>query len=153
MAKFRMTRIEPPEWTTQPGLRISLVKVADYAAIQRHREKLLKAVHQAVEGYLNDPRLYFSGDEDGFPHRGRMTGEYSIGGESYALPVVRIKPDQKPSDAPMLNWIEISVKCRCLEDRGDGDRSDYLGLDVWLKCVRGKWSKFEVFRNTDSSSI
>jgi len=24
---------------------------------------------------------------------------------------------------------------------------------VWLKCVPGRWASFEVFRNTDSSSI
>jgi hypothetical protein len=49
----------------------------------------------------------------------------------------------------------VSVMCRCLEppkacvDRDD----DYLGLQVWLRCVPGRWSSFEVFRNTDSSSI
>ena len=69
MAKFRLTRIEPPDWTTQPDLSIFRVTVAEYAAIQRHRDKLLRVVHREVEAYLNDPRLVFDGDEDGFPHR------------------------------------------------------------------------------------
>jgi hypothetical protein len=34
-------------------------------------------------------------------------------------------------------------------DWGDG----YLGLEVWLKCVPGRWASSEVLRNTDSSSI
>jgi hypothetical protein len=37
-----MTRIEPPEWATQPDLSITGVKVAEYAAIQRQRDKLLR---------------------------------------------------------------------------------------------------------------
>ena len=44
---------------------------------------------------------------------------------------------------------------RCLEKPKAGvDRDDdYLGLRVWLRCFPGRWSSFEVFRNTDSSSI
>ena len=142
MAKFRMTRIEPPEWATQPDLGITCVTVAEYAAIQRHREKMLKAVHREVEAYLNDPRLVFDGNEEGFPHRRRLTGAYYIGGESYTA-----------HRDPVL--FHISVMCRCLEPpmSGMGREGDYLGLEVWLKCVPGRWASFEVFRNTDSSSI
>jgi hypothetical protein len=154
MAKFRMTRIEPPSWATQPGLRIDCVSVSDYASMQRRRDRLLKAVHTAVEDYLNDPRLYFSGDQDGFPHHDRLSGEYYIGRESYGIPRVRIKPNEKPSTAPDLGWFQICVSCHCLEPaRTREDRAhDYLGLDVWLRCDPGKWT-FSVFRNTDSSSI
>ncbi len=154
MAKFRMTRIEPPPWATQPDLAIEGVSVSDYRAIQRRRDRLLKAVHRTVEEYLNDPRLYFSAGEDGFPNRDRLTGEYYIGGESYAIPRVRIKPNEKPSTARPLGWIQICVRCRCLESAGadGGHPSDYLGLDVWLRCDPGKGT-FSVFRNTDSSSI
>lgn len=142
MAKFRMTEIDPPEWATQPDLSISCVTVAEFAAIQRHREKMLRVVHREIERYLNDPRLVFDGDEDGFPHRRRLTGEYYIGRESYTA---HRNPD----------LFQISIKCRCLEHPKPGvDRDDdYLGLEVWLKCVPGKWASFEVFRNTDSSVI
>ena len=143
MPRFRMTRIEPPAWATQPDLSITGVTVADFAAIQKHRDKMLKAVHREVEAYLNDPRLYFDGDEDGFPHRGRMTGAYYIGSESYTA------HDDRPA------WVQIGIMCRCLEGSKPGvdDEDDYLGLEVWLKCVAGRWATFEVFRNTDSSSI
>jgi hypothetical protein len=137
-----MNRIEPPEWARQPDLRITLVTVAEYAAIQRHRDKLLKAVHRAVEAYLNDPRLVFDGDGEGFPHRQRLTGAYYIGGESY-------RAHRDPV------WFQIGVMCRCLEPPtpGGGREDDSLGLEVWLKCLPGRWASFEVFRNTDSSSI
>jgi hypothetical protein len=137
-----MTRIEAPEWAIQPDLSITLVTVKEYGAIQRFRDRMLKAVHQEIEAYLNDPRLYFDGDEDGFPHRVRMTGTYYIAGESYTA-------HKDPA------WFQIEIQCRCLErpktalDRAD----DYLGLDVWLKWVPHRWSRFEVYRNTDSSSI
>jgi hypothetical protein len=137
-----MTRIEPPDWATQPDLYITRVSVAEFAAIQRHRDKMLKVVQREVEAYLNDPRLYFDGDEEGFPHRRRLIGRYYIGAESYIS-------QKDPA------WFQISIKCHCLErPRAGRDREgDYLGLEVWLKCVPGRWSKFEVFRNTDSSSI
>src|SRR5688500_5997564 len=137
-----MTRIEPPVWATQPDLGIQNVTVADFAAIQRRRTQLLTAVHREVEAYLNDPRLHFTGDEDSFPTRDRLTGEYYIGGESYTA------HDGKPA------WFQVGVMCRCLErPRGRLKQpDDYLGLEVWLRCVRGRWA-FTVLRNTDSSSI
>ncbi len=140
MAKFWLTRIEPPEWATQPDLSITGVTVAEFAAIQRHRAKLLRAVQQEVESYLNTPGLYAEGES--FPDRLRMTGAYYIGRESY------IAHRHQP-------WFQISVMCRCLEHpkAGVSREDDYLGLEVWLKCVAGRWSSFEVFRNTDSSSI
>ena len=142
MGKYRMIRIEPPGWATQPDLSITAITVAEYAAIQRHRDKLLRAVQREVEAYLNDPNLVFDGDSKGFPHRQRLTGAYYIGGESYIA-------HRDPA------WFQISVMCHCLERSKAGvpREDDYLGLDVWLKCVPGRWASFEVFRNTDSSSI
>lgn len=140
MGKFRLTRIDPPDWATQPEFIIDAVTVFEFAAIQRHREKLLRAVHPEVEAYMNDPRLY--GVSESFPDRVRMTGAYYIGRESYTA-------HRGPT------WFQISVQCRCLERPKPGvpRDDDYLGLEVWLKCVPGQWSSFEVFRNTDSSSI
>ena len=140
MAKFRLTRIEPPGWVTQPDLSITGVTVAEYAAIHRHRDKLLRTVHREVEKYLNTPGLYGEGER--FPDRLRMTGTYYIGGESYIA-------HRDPA------WFQISIMCRCLERPKPGvDRDDdYLGLEVWLKSMPGRWSSFEVFRNSDSSSI
>jgi hypothetical protein len=141
MKKFTMTRVEPPEWATAPGLEITGVSVPDYEEIQRRRNEMLDIVQQEVESYLNDPQLYFDGNEDGFPHRQRLTGAYYIGGESY---------DAHTNPA----WIQIRISCHCLEPLRSGlDREDdYLGLDVWIKCVPGRWS-FSVCGNTDSSSI
>jgi hypothetical protein len=137
-----MTRIEPPAWATQPEVRIEGVTVAEFAAIQKHRTKLLRAVHHEIESYLNDPRLVFTGNNDGFPHLGRLTGEYYIGGESYSA-------HRDPTR------FQISIMCRCLERPKPGvpREDDYLGLEVWLKCLPGRWATFEVFRNTDSSVI
>lgn len=140
MAKFRLTRIEPPHWATQPDLSTTGVTVAEYAAIQQHRDKLLRAVQREVEAYLNTPGLY--GEGESFPDRIRMTGAYYIGSESYIA-------HRDPA------WFQISVRCHCLEHpkAGLNREDDYLGLEVWLKCVPGRWASFEVFRNTDSSSI
>jgi hypothetical protein len=140
VAKFRMTRVDPPDWARQPDLRITNVTVSEYAAIQRHRDKLLRVVHREVEGYLNTPGLY--GEGESFPDRLRMTGAYYIGGESYTA-------YRDPA------CFVVSIRCRCLERPKAGlpGEDDYLGLEVWLKCVPRRWASFEVFRNTDSSSI
>lgn len=140
MAKFCMTRIEPPEWAVQPAVSIAGVTVAEYAAIQRQREKMLRVVHREVEEYLNTPGLYAEGES--FPDRLRMTGAYYIGSESYVA-------NRDPA------WVQISVLCRCLERPRPGvsGDDDYLGLEVWLRWVPGRSASFEVFRNTDSSSI
>src|SRR4051794_8971506 len=95
-----MTRIERPEWAAQPDFSITAVTADEYVGIQRHRDKLLRAVHRAVEAYLNTPGLY--GEGESFPDRIRMTGTYYIGSESYIA----------HRDPP---WFQISVMCRCLE--------------------------------------
>ncbi len=140
MARFQLTRIQPPDWAPRPYLNIDGVTDAEYEAIQLHRDELLVAVHWEVEDYLNTPELYSEGKS--FPDRLRMTGMYYIGSESYVA--------HRDS-----SWLQISIMCRCLEGPkvGLSRDDDYLGLEVWLKCVPGKWSSFEVFRNTDSSSI
>jgi hypothetical protein len=140
MSTFRMNRIDPPEWARQPVRNITGVTTAEYAAIQRNRDELLRIVHREVEDYLNTPGLF--GEGESFPDRLRMTGEYYIGDESYIA-------HHNPA------WFQISVKCRCLERPKSGLARDdnYLGLEVWLKCVPERMSSFDVFRNTDTSSI
>ena len=142
LAKFRMTRVEPPVWATQPEVRITRVTVSQYAALQQHRDKMLRVVHREVESYLNDPQLVFDGDEDGFPHRRRLTGAYYLGGESY-----------RAYTEPAV--LVIGIMCRCLATptRGKKREGDYLGLEVWLKCVPRRWSSFEVYRSTEASSL
>ena len=140
MVKFRLARIEPPQWAAQPGLDITGVAVTEYVAIQQQRDELLRVVDRELEEYLNTPGLY--GEGESFPDRQRLTGAYYIGSESYTA----------HRDPP---WFQISIMCRCLEHPKAGvpREDDYLGLEVWLKCVPGQRSSFEVFRNTDSSSI
>jgi hypothetical protein len=70
-----------PEWAKQLDLSITVVMVDEYAAIQRHRDKLLRAVHREVDAYMNSPELY--GEGESFPDRLRMTGAYYLGSESY----------------------------------------------------------------------
>jgi hypothetical protein len=77
-----MRRIEPPAGAGEPEVWLEKMRLADYQAVQAHREKMLGVVHKEVEKYLNTRDLVYD-DEEGFPNRSRMTGEYSIGSESY----------------------------------------------------------------------
>ena len=141
MAYFNVTRITTPEWARPPRVEVDEVPSAAYEAIQAHRDEMLQRVHQEVEAYLNTPGLYYEGDEEGFPNRSQMTGEYYVGDEYYTT-----------HSHPV--WFQIGILCRCLQKpRHEGQRDrDYLGLEVWLRCEPDVWS-FTVFRNTDSSVI
>lgn len=117
------------------------MRLADYHAIQEYRERMLAAVQQEVEAYLNTPGLYVEGVEDDFPNRSRMTGDYYLADESYRAHVGPV-------------WFQIGIMCRCLEQpRREGEVDlDYLGLEVCLQCDPTEWS-FTVFRNTHASII
>ena len=139
MAKFRMTRVAAPDWADPAEVWLHDIRLSDYQAIQEHRERLLEAVHGAVEKYLNTRGLYFSSD-DYFPNRKRMTGDYYLSDESY--------------HGNVPGGFKISVYCCCLRKPWLPEQTgpdDYLGLCVWLFCVPGKWS-FKV-QATDSSAL
>ena len=51
--QYRLTRIEAPDWATQPDFDVGGVTVAEYSELQRHRDELLTIVHQDIENYLN----------------------------------------------------------------------------------------------------
>ena len=141
MDRFRMTRIGVPSWSKRPDVLFRNVRLSEYRAIRRNRARMLDVVHQEVEAYLNTPGLYAEHEDDGFPNRSQMSGEYYVGDESYAGHVGPV-------------WFQIGIMCHCLERASrlvQVDR-DYLGLEVWLRCEPSDWS-FSIFRNTDSSSI
>lgn len=140
MPGFGMKLVAPPTWVDRLDLKLTDTSAAEYVAIQNQRDQLLRVVQFEIENYLNTPGLY--GEGVSFPDRSRMTGTYYIRSESYTA-------HNEP------RWIHIRIMCHCLEypKAGMPREDDYLGLEVWLKCLPGQWGSFEVFRNTDSSSI
>ncbi|TKR29492.1 hypothetical protein FCE95_15250 [Luteimonas gilva] len=132
-------RIPTPLWARPTDASLyDGVRLSDYHLIQSHRDRLLDAVHDELDAYLNSDAIFGAGD---FPNRERLTGEYYIADESYAQ-----------HTGPL--WIQIGIKCHCLEypiNAGQIDL-DYLGLEVWLRFEPASGA-FSIFRNTDSSSI
>ncbi len=139
MTPLTAVRIAAPAWAKAPDAVLNSVRLSEYRAVQEHRAALLRAVHDEVQRYFDDTDLVF--ESESFPSRGRLTGEYYLGEESYEMHVGPV-------------WIQIGVACHCLERANGSGRpeQDYLGLNVWVRCDPQAWS-FEVFRNTDSSSI
>jgi hypothetical protein len=134
-----MTCVPAPDWADPAEVWLYDIRLSNYQAIQEYRPRMLEAVHEAVEKYLNTRGLYFSSD-DYFPNRKRMTGEYYLGDESY--------------HGNVSGGFKISVYCRCLQKAWLPEQTgpdDYLGLNVWLFCAPGKWS-FKV-EATDSSAL
>jgi hypothetical protein len=115
--------------------------LTEYHRVQEHREALVRVVHAEVQRYFDDPALVCDDGRVSFPGRDRLSGEYYVAHESYTQHAGPV-------------WIQIGVMCHCLEKmdgHGGADR-DYLGLEVWLRCDPQDWT-FEIFRNTDSSSL
>jgi hypothetical protein len=73
-----------------------------------------------------------------------MTGEYYIADEFYQY-----------RTAPQPDHIMIAIMCRCLEfpRPKENRKGDYLGLEVNISCLSENFDTFEIFSNTNSSSI
>jgi hypothetical protein len=134
-----MRRIESPAGAGESEVWLEKMRLSEYQAVQAHREKMLGVVHKEVEKYLNTRDLVYD-DEDGFPNRSRMTGEYYLGSESY------IGNNEG-------GWIKVGIECCCQEKPSElyPEGGDYLGLTVWLRCTprRGAFKPL----GTDSASI
>jgi hypothetical protein len=91
---------------------------ADYQQVQRCRAALLEAHHRAVEEYI---RRHALDDEDSFPYRGALTGEYYLEGEE--------------SYHRHEGSILVGIMARCLGRRpkASNEPRDYLGIDITLK--------------------
>lgn len=136
-----MVRIETPTWARPFDVYLDGMKLSEYHRLQGIRDQILKLVHDEVVAYVNDDQLMFDGDEDWFPHRREMSGEYYIESESYKA---KVGPPR----------VVIGVQCHCLQKEPIGEYPglDYLGLHVWLECDR-EGGNLHISGNTDSSAI
>lgn len=140
MTRIQMTLIPTPAWARKTDVWLRNIKLADYHAIQVHRNDLLLVVHREVERYLNTSELVAESDE-GFPNTNGISGEYYIGDESYGVQVNPVR-------------FTISVMARCLERASSPSQidRDYLGLEVLCECFRDGW-RFVSEGNINSSVI
>lgn len=130
-----VTRIPVPDWAKDHARgvvrRADGFGDADFRTVQAHREPILALVHRTVESYLLGPMTF----EDGFPSRGRLTGEYYIGSEYYtSAHDTYLDP---ASGAVVELLYRVAVRARCLQrprPHHRPDAYDYLGLSVDVRC-------------------
>lgn len=133
MRRFDVRRIPTPEWARTPDIWLNL-KLADYHAIQAHRERMLAVVHRMVDdhlnggGYVADAGVETAQGMEAFPNAGRLSQEYYIGDESYTMEV-----------GPVRFSISIMARCLSRSPGGESGNRDYLGLEAWLECWPGEW--------------
>ena len=133
MRRFDVRRIQTPEWARTPDLWLTL-KLADYHAIQVHRERMLEVVHRMVDdhlnggGYIAEVGLSTAQGLEAFPNASRLSAEYYIGDESYDMEV-----------GPVRFSISIMARCLSRPPQGESANRDYLGLEAWLECMPGEW--------------
>src|ERR1700730_8794233 len=69
-----------PNWAREVRLYVdSAEEEAGYRRIQERWHEIDPKLHQRIEEFFNDPHQAFLREEDGFPLRERLTGEYYIG--------------------------------------------------------------------------
>ena len=75
--RFEMKLIDLPAWVETTEVWFQNFTLAQYEECKKHRREILEKVHREIEAYVNDDDLTFD-DEDTFPSRGRLSGEYYI---------------------------------------------------------------------------
>jgi hypothetical protein len=94
------------------------VTPTQYQCVQQARSALLDAHHRAVEDYIAECAL---DEEDMFPYRGALTGEYYLEAtERYGL---------------IDRTVSVSIMARCLgisPPHSSNPPDDYLGIDIVL---------------------
>jgi len=133
MRRLEVRCIPTPEWARTPDVWLDL-KLADYQALQVHRERMLAVVHRMVEdhltvsGYIAKPGDEAASGLESFPSSGRLSGEYYIGDESYTMEV-----------GPLRFRISIMARCLSRSPQEGSVKRDYLGLEAWLECLPDEW--------------
>jgi hypothetical protein len=129
VAAFGMRRVPVPDWVLRdlergtdgeavPDLSEPGGPTA-FAVLSPRLTEIVELVDKAVNDYVNDDALTYGEDEDdnGFPSRRRLSGEYYLGRTIYS-----------GEDG----WYMVSIQACCLEKPwlpGHVERN-YLGLDV-----------------------
>lgn len=116
MHRLKMHLIPKPDWARRGEVSFfDGFPLLAYEGLCTKREELLALLQQAVQGYIDDPRLVADLDAEMFPGLDRLTGEYYISSESYGIATLGLAGNY---------WVSIST--HCLQPGG----SDHLGLEV-----------------------
>jgi hypothetical protein len=125
-----MRRIPTPGWARPPEVDIDGAGGQEaHDALAPQSDAILRRVGQEVQRYIDDDDLTFeTDDEDAFPARSRLTGEYYIGSQYYSL-----RQDRKGRA-----YYYLMIEARCLEKAWleNQEEFDYLGLTVGLMVWR-----------------
>jgi len=110
---------------------------SEYHKLSERWNEIICVVHDEIVKYVSDDKLCFSDQENLFPLRSRLTGNYYIDCVSYSKHVNPV-------------GFQISVDLRLTEVMNDIE-DDYLGLEVVL-FIKSENDDFEI-RGVNSSSI
>jgi hypothetical protein len=151
MATFVMQRIPVPNWAPSYLVRGPDGEVIPnlsepggpetYALLMPRYPEILSPVDKAVNEYVNNDGLTYGEDDDenGFPSRKRLSGDYYLA---------------RPTYAGGNGWYTVSLMARCLEKPWLPNQihCDYLGLDVSIALDTAFSSSLYVL-GVDSSVI
>ena len=135
--------VPKPDWAREFSV---IIPDADcevgYRRIHDRWDEIGPRLHTLIEEFFNDPDCAFLSEEEGFPLRERLTGEYYIGDSWCDHELVQGR-----------TVVYCSVMFRCLEKKwmDDYENRDYLGLSagIYLWLDTGE-IKFDVGFNTES---
>lgn len=114
------------------------ISLTEYQQLSNRWDEILVFVHQEILDYVTDEDLCFGEQDDLFPLRSRLTGNYYIDDVAF---IKRVNPI----------GFQIMIQTRLTEFIQNGEEDDYLGLDITLftKSINDQF----VVWGVDSSSI
>ena len=98
-----------------------------FKAFQPYLDNVYSHIDGELERSFNDPEIFFLNEEDGFPLRRDVTGEYYVSDTKYQI-------GQFHDGGTFVMWIVLHCLCNAAEARGE-DR-DYVSMEMIVYLPR-----------------
>lgn len=139
MEKIVAKKIDLPPFAREP-----IIDIDDEGGEEARRafepffNEILEHIHKELERSFNDPNLFFLNEEEGFPLRNAITGEYYIADISY----------EYDFEDEYSMW--INLHCLCNENEAPDDNRDYVCMEmgIYLDRTSNELSYEEEFTNS-----
>ena len=120
--------ISVPEYARKPDVNLDDVEAKEaFNTFKPLMDSILSYLHNELERSFNDPNLFFLNQEDGFPLRKDITGEYYISDTCY---------EGDTYNAPDTFNLTIMFHCLANEQASRGDDKDYVSMEMLVSLNR-----------------
>jgi hypothetical protein len=118
-----MRSIPTPDWARKPKTKVGADAQPAVELFETRMVEVREFLQKEVEDFVNDPDQCFLNEDDGFPVKERLSGQYYLSDIRY----------QKVFCYERIQY-QMWVMIRCLENQWIANQTDfdYLGLEAIL---------------------